>query len=557
MRERHYESIVSVLIPLLVWACDGQESSRSCQSGGLGSASNSNLCASSGGFPNLATTGGDATSGGDTTSGGTLGTGTNDTSTTGAATGGAVATGSSASTGSTLGTGGDSGSVGGAATTGGAATIGGGATTGGTLGTRTDSTSSSGAATGGAATTGGSAATGGALSTGGDSGSRYLFPQDQRSPRCVYPTSAKSEDAKAAYLQWKTDLVVSEGAGGYQRVRRPENESNSTNNTVSEGIGYGMILAVIMDDQSLFDNLWNYSQIHTNANGLMIWLIDAEGSPGIEDATVSPPRVASGSATDADEDIAWALTLAAQKWNGKGSLTTTYKSLALSQISRIWTYEVDHSGINMINAGDSWGKTFAWNPSYFAPNEYRAFAKLDTTHSSGWNSVVDKGYQVLASTQNSTSGLFPAWTNSSGVPTPAFSGAATNYQYDAARVPFRIGLDYCDHGDTRAKDILVKTSAFFAGVGAASIVDGYSLSGTPTPENTSPTGVQSALFVGAAGVGAMSQSTYSSFVDDVYARLVTQPSQLMLPKSYYFNLSWKVFSLLMLSGNLFDYTLYP
>ena len=69
--------------------------------------------------------------------------------------------------------------------------------------------------------------------------------------------------------------------------------------------------------------------------------------------------------------------------------------------------------------------------------------------------------------------------------------------------------------------------------------------------------MQSALFVGAAGVGAMSDATYQPFVNAVYTRLVTQPDSLMLPKSYYYNLSWKVFSLLMMTGNLFDYTLHP
>ena len=30
------------------------------------------------------------------------------------------------------------------------------------------------------------------------------------------------------------------------------------NSTVSEGIGYGMLLAVYMNDQTLFDGLWKY-----------------------------------------------------------------------------------------------------------------------------------------------------------------------------------------------------------------------------------------------------------------------------------------------------------
>jgi hypothetical protein len=128
-------------------------------------------------------------------------------------------------------------------------------------------------------------------------------------------------------------------------------------------------------------------------------------------------------------------------------------------------------------------------------------------------------------------------------------GAPQHYQYDSARTPFRIGQDYCDYGEARAKTYLDKTTSFFSGVGAAMIVDGYDLNGMPRAENPLP--AQSALFVGAAGVGAMS-GTNQTFVNDVYALLTTKENY---PPSYYFNLSWQVFTLLMMTGNLYDYYL--
>ena len=65
---------------------------------------------------------------------------------------------------------------------------------------------------------------------------------------------------QAAYARWKTDLVTTDGAGGFLRVRRP-NSGSPFNSSNSEGIGYGMIAAVYLDDQSLFDNLWKYEQL--------------------------------------------------------------------------------------------------------------------------------------------------------------------------------------------------------------------------------------------------------------------------------------------------------
>jgi endo-1,4-beta-D-glucanase Y len=446
---------------------------------------------------------------------------------------------------------GGSSSTAGQTRTGGTSSTGGSRATGGTPGT-------GGTLSAGGTTNAGGAVTGG-VSAGGVGGTApactdqrgslkptYPFPQNFRSTKCTYPKSACSSDARAVYDQWKRELVVD--AGPYQRVIRPDQEAGLVNSTVSEGIGYGMILAVFMDDQTLLDNLWQYSQQHLNDKKLMIWLIDSSGNPGNE----SSGMPASGSASDADEDIAWALALAAQKW-GTSAALGSYKTLAVDMIGRVYSNEAD-TRYDMLNAGDSWGTTFAWNPSYFAPYEYRLFAQLDTAHADGWKRIIDKGYQALAASQNA-SGLVPAWTDASGNPAAAWSGGPTHYQYDAARVPFRIGIDYCEYGETRAVPILQKFTTFFAGIGAAGIVDGYALDGTPQPEHTTPSGVQSALFVGAAGVGAMS-TTNSAFVDGVYARLVTQPDSLMMPVSVYYNHSWKVFTLLMMSGNLFDYTLH-
>lgn len=410
-------------------------------------------------------------------------------------------------------------------------------------GGRISTTSSGGtSAQGGTTSSGGAAgaAMGGQGEPAGVVGAPFKFPQNLRSQHCSYPTLVRSSWAQAAYARWKSELVTTEGAGGFRRVRRPNNENDTT---VSEGIGYGMIFAVVMDDQALFDDLWKYSQQYVNQNGLMNWLIDSSGKIG--------PN-GNGAATDADEDMAWALALADKKWGGKGSLSSDYATLAKAQIQRIWDHEVDHGRGELLLAGDSWNWV-PYNPSYFAPNQYRLFAKL--SGNAGWLKVVDKGYEMLEKVQsaqygNATNGLVPAWTNDAGVPTPAFDGAPTNFQYDAIRTPFRIAQDYCDFGEPRAKQYIAKVATFFSAITAAKIVDGYELDGTPKPENAT---TQAALFVGAPGVAAMSDATYGSLLNDSYDLLTTKE---MLPPSYYFNLSWQVFSLLMMTGNLFDYTAY-
>jgi endo-1,4-beta-D-glucanase Y len=390
----------------------------------------------------------------------------------------------------------------------------------------------------------GSAASGG---TGGIMpipGPPYRFPQGYRSSRCAYPANADPAVARTAYEKWKTELVTGDGAGGFQRVRRPGNEGDTT---VSEGIGYGMVFAVVMDDQTLFDAFWKYSQLHVNGNGLMNWKVDPSGQV---------PMDGMGAATDADEDMAWALIMADKKWGGSGSLGMPYLDVAKAQIDRIWNHEVDHGRGDLLLAGDSWGTVVTHNPSYFAPNQYRRFGMI-TNKVAEWNRVIDRGYQVLAASLtsengNANNGLVPAWTDDAGRPMAPFTGAPMHYQYDSARTPFRIGQDYCDYGEARAKSYLDKITGFFKGVGVTQIVDGYNLDGTARAENPLP--AQSALFVGAAGVGAMSDGAHHTFVNETYSLFLSKE---LLPPSYYFNLSWQVFTLLMMTGNLYDYYLMP
>ena len=309
--------------------------------------------------------------------------------------------------------------------------------------------------------------------------------------------------------------------------------------TVSEGIGYGMLIAVYMNDQPLFDDLWRYEQLHLDTNGLMNWSIDANG-------TMTPGM---GGATDADEDMAFALVMADKQWGGKGSLQMNYLDYGKAQINNIWLHEVVDS--KLAGPGDGWGPTNLWNfinISYFAPSYYRVFKALDSGHA--WDAVIQTVYDTITASLNttngnSTNGLVPAWCTSTG---GASSGQPFNYQYDSCRTPFRIGLDWCLSGETRAQAYVAKTSAFFGAAGAANVVDGYKLDGTPQPAHTSG---QSAAFLGPAGVGAMNSASNQQFVNDAYARVATR--QLLVGGNYY-DESWTVLSLLMMTGNFLDYT---
>ncbi len=370
----------------------------------------------------------------------------------------------------------------------------------------------------------------------------WSFPTDQRLPHLIYPKAAEVADVERAYEAFRTEIVTAEGAGGGLRTVRPDTPDGEKNSTVSEGISYGMMISVMMDDQESFDAFFRYADRWSNERGLMCWYVNAAGTAAL----------GTGGASDADEDIAWALLLASRRWGGRGSLYESYEALACRQIARIYEFEVDHrEWPGMFLPGDEWRGKNVFNPSYFAPYQYRLFGEA-TGNIAGWNRVIDTGYEIIdrclnAESGNAENGLVPAWCDFEGRPVEAFPGAEQNYQTDSARMPFRMALDFAEARDPRAKSYLDKICGFFLPLGADAIIDGYALDGQPLPDRkTVDHGEGSAVFVGCIGAAAMSDPAYAPLLEGAYARVRTGR---LLARSRYYNHCWTVMSLLMMTGN--------
>lgn len=532
----------------------GASASGGAASGGSSSAvSAATVGGSASGGTSTASSQGGVNTGGTKSTGGTS---TTNKTGTGGKTGAGGTSSTSTSTGGSKPTGGAS-----SGTTGGNTPVNGGAATGGAA--------TGGAASGGAAT--GGSGVGGQTTTPPSATAKFPFPQNRRDTKCIYPTNADYGDVQKVYDQWKQHLVTSDGVGANcnscRRVKRPAEPGLQKDSTVSEGVAYGMIIAVYMNDQPLFDDLWRYEQAHTamvgfmqtTASSLMNWYIYANGN--VSDGSNGDPD-GHGAATDADEDMAWALVMADKQWGGKGSLGDTYANYAKKLISDIWNYEIYN--YKTPKNGSGWGDDNCLNISYFAPSHYRAFAAYGDSR---WTSnVVPNIYAIIAASLNSSNGnqdngLVPAFSTSTGANDKCGTAGASNqkhwYQYDSCRTPFRIGVDACLNDAAEAKTYVAKTSSFFAPKGAEGIADGYELNGTPKPEFPGGTyNGLSAAFIGPAGVGAMvpqSGKDYQSFVDDVYAHLRENN---MWTGGQYYDESWTLLSLLMMTGNYIDFTKY-
>ena len=314
-----------------------------------------------------------------------------------------------------------------------------------------------------------------------------------------------------AYNYWRTTYVTSDGANDSLRVKRPEN----SNDTVSEGQGYGMLAAVGENDKATFDQLWNYSKSHLNSNGLMGWHIDANNN-----------TLDSGAATDADEDMAYALLMADKQWGG---YTTDAKTL----IGNIFSNEIE-PGTYVVKPGDVWGGSDALDLSYFAPGYYKAFARY--TGNDAWYTVVDNNYSILLNTENPTTGLVPDWSNSTGGAASYNMGPNQNeFTYDAIRVPWRLSLDAKWSNDSRAKQTLNKMSTFFASQ-VNNLSSGYQLDGTPTTNYINDV-FTAGIAAGAAG------SDNTDFANTMEAKLAA-----ISPESY-FGTSLRLLSLMTIENN--------
>jgi len=341
-------------------------------------------------------------------------------------------------------------------------------------------------------------------------GANFPFPQHRASSNCIYPPTCSDADAMAGWAAYKADLIVADGSDGSMRVQR----DSDGNDTVSEGISYGMLFAVYMNDKTTFDALWKYEQKHLDMRGLMNWHISNTGT-----------TAGANSATDADEDMAFALVMADKQWGG---YTTTAKSM----LTTVAMYDFAADGT--IQGGDTYPNSV--NPSYIAPAFYRVFA--DYTGDTRWTTILSKSYTLLAAAQNATTGLVPDWS--------VGNRTNTNYGYDATRTPFRVAVDVCWSGDANSKAFSQKIGAFFANIGAANIVDGYSVA-----SGTASGSYKNSTFIGPAGAAGMA-SNQAKLVADAYAR-VSADAKAASASTNYYDRSWALFTVMLMTGNFVNF----
>lgn len=337
--------------------------------------------------------------------------------------------------------------------------------------------------------------------------------------------AAANVELRNSYLDWLSTRVTSGGtrAAGQLRVNAGPRKGGGT---VSEGQGYGMLLAVYLGDKKTFDELWRYSEYYHqfNGNGVMPWHVDASGNV-----------VDKNAATDADEDMAFALLVADKKWGGYWNDLTALTGAMKQHMVEPGTY--------VLKPGDVWGGSHALYVSYLAPAYYKAFAAY--VGDPFWNNMADKSYQIIDNIngrgQNSATGLVPDYAQASGDPVAGSDPDDYWFSWDAIRAPWRLAKDAAWNCDARAKAQLDKMNPFFAGPGGGptGIKSGYELNGTVAEP------WHSVAFVGPLTAAALVST------DGTYRTAMWNHTVELRDTSYY-AAELRLLGMLLASGNMED-----
>jgi hypothetical protein len=316
--------------------------------------------------------------------------------------------------------------------------------------------------------------------------------------------------------------------------------------TVSEGMGYGMLISVLFaghdaQAQSIFNGLLAvvrarpaYAMTPYDQSGqyLMDWRLNANGSSGGQ----------GWNAMDGDLDIAMALLMADKQWGSAGAVNYLQEAKNTIAGLKYFNFKPDGTTKGLSTANVS-------RTSDYMIGHFRAFKAA--TGDTLWDLAVDRAYTLLDRMQTVYSpgkGLMPDFIvgtdTAAPYPSPGYMGDGNNmegyYYWNGCRNPWRLGTDYVLSGDTRFATVCGRLIDFFqsaSGGNPASVASGYKLDGSVLGAFADPS------FIAPAAVGAMVDARFQGFLD---AALTWNTAHL---QTGYYASEIQLLSLVVASGN--------
>ena len=294
----------------------------------------------------------------------------------------------------------------------------------------------------------------------------------------------------------------------------------------TEGMSYGMMIAVQFGEKDIFDRLWRWAKKYMqhqdgSREGYFAWSCKTDGT-----------RNAQGAASDGELYFITALLFASNRWGndtginykaeaqhilnciqpkeiptptpspreGRPDTSTGNNTQQGNQAPLPWggaggrSYLIDPETQLITFTPDGFGQRFT-DPSYHIPAFYEVWAKwADDGRSEYWLECAKKSREYLHKAINPQTGLNPDMSQYDGseMQMPRFPGmqqrpqgaprrnGSNNFRYDSWRVPMNITLDYewsCADGEWQ-RQYGETIQNFFYSQGVDTFVDQYRTDGT-------------------------------------------------------------------------------
>lgn len=322
----------------------------------------------------------------------------------------------------------------------------------------------------------------------------------------------------------------------------------------TEGLSYGMMIAVQLDKKEVFDRIWRWSKTyHQHQEGARKGYFAWSYNPN------EIKRNSEGSASDGELYYITGLLFASNRWGNETGID--YYAEARNILGAMW--EKDGSGniYNLINTEHKQitfvpeGKGYHWtDPSYHLPAFFEIWAEYaNDGHEQFYRDCADTSRVFLHRACHPLTGLNSDYTNFDGTPHPT-PWMPAGFRYDSWRVPMNIATDYIWYGKDKEwqESYADKFQELLRSQGISEFNDQFNLDGTE-PEFVLEAGAYRKLrhslgLVATAGAASLIRNDVGSldFVHELWnAKLEPYSDGYFDP--YYDGLLY-LFSLLHLSG---------
>jgi len=276
------------------------------------------------------------------------------------------------------------------------------------------------------------------------------------------------------------------GSDDTQRVYYPVGEDMAyimdvgNGDVRTEGMSYGMMIAVQLDKQAEFDRLWKWAktymyQVDGPYKGYFAWHCSADGE-----------KLASNPASDGEEWFVTALFFASARW-GDGEGIFDYRAQAQEILVTMLHKSEEDNGIatNMFDltakqvvfVPSGRNATFS-DPSYHLPAYYELWALWADQDNQFWAEAAQASRELFKAAANPQTGLMPDYANFDG--TPAVSDEHADFRFDAWRTLSNVAVDYAWFaGSPWEAEQSNRVLNFLASQGMGSYPNQYALDGEP------------------------------------------------------------------------------